>query len=170
LKKEKLNRSSSILEGTDPMVGAGIILAAATLPGWASSVSAEDVTKPDDEKVNDEFAVTESLTGVAGDPKVGRKTFVKNKLNNRPACPANKEMSDLQLHGEVGPSLDGLASRCKPEQLRMFVINSKYVFGPATVMPGLYSLKVGEHVRTDLVGETILSAQQVEVSSPVCRP
>jgi len=29
-------------------------------------------------------------------------------------------------------------------------------------MPGFYSLKVGQHVREDLVGKTILTAQQVE--------
>jgi sulfur-oxidizing protein SoxX len=47
-------------------------------------------------------------------------------------------------------------------QLRAIVTNSKAVFGPDTVMPGFYSLDVGKHVRKDLVGKTILSAQQVE--------
>jgi hypothetical protein len=83
------------------MVGAGITLAAATLPGGASFVSSEDVTRPGDVKANDEFAVTGSLIGV---------------------------------------------------------INLKSVFGPDAVMPGLYSLKVGKHVRTDSAGKTILSA------------
>lgn len=118
------------------MVGAGVTLAAATLSGGASPVSSENVTKPDDVNVNDEFAVTESLTGVAGDPTAGRKTYVNKKLGNRLACHANKEMSDLQLHGKVGPPLDGVASRYRPEQLRAIVIDSKSVFGPDTVMPG----------------------------------
>ena len=150
------------MEGTGPMVGAGNALAAATLPGGAFFVSSEDVTTSDDVKVNVEFALTESLTRVAGDPNVGRETYVNKKLGNRPACHANKEMSDLQLPGEVSRPPDGVASRYKPEQLCTILTNSKTVFGPDTVMPGQYSLKFGKHGRTDLVGKTILSAQQVE--------
>ena len=53
-------------------------------------------------------------------------------------------------------------SRWTPAQLRAIVIDSKVVFGPDTVMPGFYSLKVGKNPRKDLVGKTILSAAQVE--------
>jgi sulfur-oxidizing protein SoxX len=144
------------------MVGARIILAAATFLVGTSSVIAGDVIKPDDVKVNGDLAVAESLTGKAGDPKAGRKTFVNKKLGNCLACHANKEMSDQQFHGEVGPPLDGVAGRYKPGQLRAIVINSKAVFGPDTVMPGFYSLKVGKHVRKDLVGKTILTAAEIE--------
>ena len=35
-------------------------------------------------------------------------------------------------------------------------------FGPETMMPGFYSLDVGINVREDLVGKTILTAQEVE--------
>ena len=66
------------------------------------------------------------------------------------------------FHGNVGPSLDGVADRWKPAELRAIVTDSKQVFGPETVMPGFYSLNVGVNVRKDLVGKTILTAQQVE--------
>jgi sulfur-oxidizing protein SoxX len=46
--------------------------------------------------------------------------------------------------------------------LRAIVSDSKKVFGSETVMPGFYSLNVGVNVRKDLVGKTILTAQQVE--------
>jgi L-cysteine S-thiosulfotransferase len=46
--------------------------------------------------------------------------------------------------------------------LRAIVTDAKQVFGPQTVMPGFYSLHVGVDVRKDLIGKTILSAQQVE--------
>lgn len=144
------------------MVGARFIVAAAAILVGTSAVVAGDVIKPDDVKVTKDLAVNDSLTGKPGDPKAGRKTFVNKKLGNCLACHANKEMSDQQFHGEVGPPLDGVASRYKPEQLRAIVINSKSVFGPDTVMPGFYSLKVGKHVRKDLVGKTILTAAQVE--------
>jgi len=71
-------------------------------------------------------------------------------------------MSEQLFHGEVGPPLDGVASRWNAAQLRAIVVNSKAVFGPETVMPGFYSLEVGKHVRKDLVGKTILTAEQVE--------
>jgi len=62
----------------------------------------------------------------------------------------------------VGPALDDVASRWEEPMLRAIVANSKQVFTDETVMPGFYSLKVGQHVREDLVGKTILTAQQVE--------
>ena len=55
-----------------------------------------------------------------------------------------------------------MAERWTPEELRAIVINSKAVFGEQTVMPGFYSLDVGVNVREDLVGKTILTAEQVE--------
>lgn len=144
------------------MVGTRFILAAAALLVGASSVVAADATKPDDVKFNDDLAVTQSLTGKPGDPKAGAKVFANKKLGNCLACHANKDMANQLFHGEVGPALDGVASRYKPGQLRAIVVNSKAVFGPDTVMPGFYSLKVGVHVRKDLVGKTILTANEVE--------
>ena len=63
---------------------------------------------------------------------------------------------------DVGPVLDGVADRWSAEELRAIVVNSKAVFGEETVMPGFYSLEVGKFVSEDLVGKTILSAQEVE--------
>jgi len=71
-------------------------------------------------------------------------------------------MSEQLFHGEIGPLLDGVAGRRAPEELRAIVVNSKAVFGPQTVMPGFYSLDVGKDVRKDLVGKTILTAEEVE--------
>ena len=78
------------------------------------------------------------------------------------ACHQVSAQSKELFHGDVGPSLDGAGSRWKPEELRAIVTDSKQVFGPETVMPGFYSLNVGMDVRKDLVGKTILTAQQVE--------
>lgn len=120
-----------------------------------------DTVAPDAVSFED-GAVVASLTGGAGDPVKGRTVFANRKLGNCLACHANSDMSDQLFHGEVGPSLDGAATRWKPEMLRTIVVNAKAVFTEQTVMPGFYSLEVGENVRKDLIGKTILSAQQVE--------
>ena len=106
--------------------------------------------------------VAVSLTGMAGNPEKGAEVFTNKKLGNCLACHENSAMKTQLFQGDVGPSLDGIGRRRNPEELRAIVSNSKEVFGPDTVMPGFYSLKVGVDVRKDLVGKTILSAQQVE--------
>jgi sulfur-oxidizing protein SoxX len=110
----------------------------------------------------DESAVKASLTGAPGDPQAGAKVFKDKKLGNCLACHENSAMKNELFHGNVGPSLDGIGKRRPPGQIRAIVVNSKSVFGPDTVMPGFYSLQVGTDVRKDLVGKTILTAQQVE--------
>lgn len=120
-----------------------------------------DVTAPGDVKIEN-LAISTPLTGQAGDAAAGKEVFANRKLGNCLACHANSDMSDQLFHGEVGPSLDGAATRWKPEMLRTIVVNAKAVFSDETVMPGFYSLEVGEDVRKDLIGKTILSAQQIE--------
>ena len=110
----------------------------------------------------EDLAVSASLTGVPGNAEEGAKVFKDRSLGNCLACHANKAMEKELFHGTVGPAMDGAGSRWEPEQLRAIVADSKKVFGDETVMPGFYSLDVGEKVREDLVGKTILTAQQVE--------
>ena len=136
-----------------------VVAAAAMIAGTNLAMAAD--TPPDHVKIVD-GKVMASLTGKPGDPAAGRKFFSDKKLGNCLACHANKEMSDQLFHGEIGPSLDGVAERWSPQQLRAILVNSKAVFGDETVMPGFYSLKVGKDVRKDLVGKTILTAEQVE--------
>lgn len=118
-------------------------------------------TAPEDVKFED-MAVNESLTGQPGNPEEGAKVFSDRKAGNCLACHANKEKSKELFHGTVGPSLDGVASRYEPAQLRAIVANAKMIFTEDTVMPGFYSLKVGANVAKDRQGQTILTAQQVE--------
>lgn len=137
-----------------------VILSASAALMIASASHAADVT-PRDVDFTD-YVVKASLTGMRGDPDAGAKVFIDRKLGNCLACHANADMKDQLFHGNVGPALDGVADRYSPEQLRAIVADAKKVFGDQTVMPGFYSLNVGVHVRKDLVGKTILTAQQVE--------
>jgi sulfur-oxidizing protein SoxX len=127
----------------------------------ASTAVAYSETAPNDVHIMD-MKVSESLTGTAGDPAAGRKAFADRKLGNCLACHAVSDQSEQLFHGDVGPSLDGVADRWAPEELRAIVVNSKAVFSEDTVMPGFYTLEVGINVAKDFVGKTILSAQQVE--------
>lgn len=124
--------------------------------GFAAQVEPADV------KFNDDNAIEESLTGAEGDADSGRELFVARKLGNCLACHENSDVKNEQFHGNVGPSLDGAGTRWTEPQLRSIVVNSKKMFTADTVMPGFYSLEVGANPRKDLVGKTILTADQVE--------
>jgi sulfur-oxidizing protein SoxX len=117
---------------------------------------------PADVKFTEDNTVEASLTGAPGDPAKGRETFANRRLGNCLACHANSDMKDQLFHGDVGPSLDGVASRWNEAQLRAILVDSKKVFTDATVMPGFYTLNVGINVREESVGKTIISAQDVE--------
>ena len=135
------------------------ILAALSV-ALANSAFAEDVP-PADVKMVD-MKVDTPIAPVAGNAEEGAKTFKDGKLGNCLACHANKAMIKDLFHGNVGPELDGVASRYEPAQLRAILINAKAVFGEQSMMPGFYSLDVGKNVREESVGKTVLTAQQVE--------
>ncbi len=134
---------------------AAIFLLAGTSISNAEIIAPENVTIVDGE-------VAMSLTGSAGNAEAGATVFGNKKLGNCLACHANKDMVKQLFHGDVGPEMDGVADRWEPQQLRAILVNSKAVFGDETVMPGFYSLEVGQDVRKDLIGKTILSAEQIE--------
>lgn len=136
------------------------ILAVGILSTAMSVAVAADV-EPDKVQFSD-GEVAMSLTGVAGDPAAGAKTVADKKLGNCLACHAISALSKELFHGDVGPSLDGVADRWSEAQLRAIVADSKQVFGDETVMPGFYSLNVGVNVGKDFVGKTILGPQDVE--------
>ena len=137
-----------------------VALAALIVAGAAASAISADVA-PADVKFED-MEVKTSLTGAAGNPEEGAKTLASRSLGNCLACHAVQALSKEQFHGDVAPSLDGVADRWTPEQLRAIVVDAKQVFTEESMMPGFYSLNVGLNVREDLVGKTILTAQQVE--------
>ena len=136
-------------------------LLAVALASLAGTALAAGVTPPQDVVITD-MAIGQSLTGAAGDPAEGRKVFVNRSLGNCLACHAVTALEDEQFHGEVGPPLDGVADRWSEAELRAIIVNSKEALSPETIMPGFYTLDVGINVRKDLVGKTILTAEEVE--------
>lgn len=126
----------------------------------AGAAFAGGAVAPTDVKFED-GAVAESLTGTAGDPAEGRAAFAGRKLGNCLACHANSDMPEESFHGEVGPSLDGVAGRWSEAELRGIVSDSKKTF-EGTIMPAFY---VDSGLNRPLEGfedATVLTAQQVE--------
>jgi len=134
-------------------------IAAATLLISGSAVAG--VVAPGDVQFVD-AAVPVSLTGVAGDPAKGREWFANRKLGNCLACHANDDLAEEQFHGEIGPYLEGIGDTYTEAELRAIVINSKEVFGDATIMPAFYKTDGLNRVAKKFAGKTILSAEQVE--------
>lgn len=117
--------------------------------------------KPGEVKIVD-GVVTTPLTDQPGDPEKGRQWFLGRKLGNCLACHVNSDMAKEPYHGEVGPPLDGVADRWKPEELRAILVNSKEALSPDTIMPSFYRDTGFNRVAEQFAGKTILTAQQVE--------
>jgi len=83
--------------------------------------AANDVVPPA-QVVIENLSVAESVSGAAGDAEAGKLVFANRKLGNCLACHANEDLANELFHGEVGPSLDGVASRWTAEQLRAIVV------------------------------------------------
>lgn len=143
------------------MIGKKQILSGVVVLATVTTAFGMGPIAPNDVKIVD-GAMEASVSGAAGDPVAGRKIFSDRKLGNCLACHAISDQKEHLFHGEVGPELDGVADRWNEAELRAIVVNSKTIFSEETVMPGFYSLDVGKDVREDLIGKTILTAQQVE--------
>lgn len=106
-------------------------------------------------------SVPEALTDKAGNAKAGRKTAINRKQGNCLACHAISSQANQPFHGEVGPSLDGVADRYSEGELRLILVNSKKVF-EGTIMPAFFNVSGYSRINKKFAGKTILSAQQVE--------
>jgi len=134
----------------------------------ASTVAMAGTTAPSDVSFDDQGAVTNSLSGAAGDPESGKAVMTTRGLGNCIACHEVSELSDFPFHGEIGPPLDGVAGRWSAEELRGIVANAKMTF-PDTMMPAFYKTDgfirpgngfTGKAAEGEL--EPLLSAQQIE--------
>lgn len=138
----------------------GLALAFGT---WAmmSGLAVAAEVAPGDVQFEDLMVAT-PVADQPGDPEAGAAIVANRGLGNCLACHTVSALAAEQFHGDVAPALDGAADRWPPELLRAIVIDAKQVFGEESMMPGFYSLNVGINVRKDLVGKTILTAQEVE--------
>ncbi|OHV18166.1 sulfur oxidation c-type cytochrome SoxX [Methylorubrum extorquens] len=107
-------------------------------------------------------AIPDPLTDKPGDAASGAKVVVNRRQGNCLGCHQISSLKTESFHGEVGPSLDGVAGRWDAAHLRMIVVNPKHVFSEATVMPAFYRVDGLSRVRAEFQGKPILTTQQVE--------
>ncbi len=105
--------------------------------------------------------IPESLTGRPGNPEDGLKWFVNRKLGNCLACHKVSALEGEPYHGEIGPSLDGVASRLSEGEMRLRLVDPK-VINPDTIMPAFFRSSGLRNVMEKFKGKTILTAQQIE--------
>lgn len=146
-----------------PFVAGALVAAlAGTVPNLVSAgeVAPGDVTYKDG-------AIDTSLSGTPGDPAQGRAVMGDRGLGNCVACHQVSALSDVPWHGEVGPSLDGVAGRWDESQLRGIVANAKMTFD-GTIMPAFYKVdgftRPGDEFTGNAAKELtpLLTAQQIE--------
>jgi sulfur-oxidizing protein SoxX len=122
-----------------------------------------------DEVVYDEYgAIDAPLTDQPGDPEAGKVVMTTRGQGNCIACHQVTELDAFPFHGNVGPSLDGIAAFRSEAELRGIVANAKHTF-PETIMPAFY--KTQGYVRpgdafTGKAGTeplpSLLTGQQIE--------
>lgn len=138
-----------------PVLG-GVLLAAA---GMAMPAAA-----PADELVSfavvDGHSIPKSLTGKPGDPVKGRAVAIHRKKGNCLAC-HEMPIPEQPYHGQVGPNLAGVGSRLTEGEIRLRIVNPKYV-NPHTIMPAFYRTEGLHRVAKKFQGKPMLTAEEVE--------
>ncbi len=124
----------------------------------AASAGAADLVKY---KIVKNDSITKSLTGKPGNPDEGKKVFINRRQGNCLTCHVVTALKKEPFHGNIGPTLDGVAERMNEGQMRLQVVNSK-VKNPDTIMPAFYKADGFVGVKKEFEGKTVLTAEQVE--------
>ncbi|NNG03888.1 MAG: sulfur oxidation c-type cytochrome SoxX [Inquilinus sp.] len=111
-------------------------------------------------RVVDGFSIPEPLTAAPGDPERGRAVAINRRQGNCLSCHV-MPIAEQPFHGEVGPSLYGVANRYDAAELRLRVVDAKVV-NPDSFMPAFYRTEGLHDVSEAFRDKPILDAQQVE--------
>ena len=104
-------------------------------------------------------AITQSLTGKAGEPVRGRGLVVE-RANTCILCHSGP-FPEEKFQGDLAPNLAGSGSRWSEGQLRLRLVDASRL-NPATIMPSYYRVDGLERVGPAWRGKPILSAEQIE--------
>ncbi len=123
---------------------------------------------PDDVTYDEYGEVMVSLSGQPGDPVVGKEIMVERGKGNCIACHQVTALEEYPFHGEVGPSLDGIAERRTDVELRGILANPKMTY-EGTIMPAFYRTSGFTRPGDEFTGEAaagplapLLTAQEIE--------
>ena len=125
--------------------------------GLAMAAVAAVADAPD--YIIENYAIAAPLSAVPGDAERGRAIAVDRGLGNCLSCHALP--IDAEFFGTTGPTLDGVARRLSPAQLRLRLVDPKVV-NPLTMMPAYYKTAGLNRVAPAFAGKPILDAQQIE--------
>lgn len=110
---------------------------------YSSSSIAMEI-EPSKVEFSENGEIETPLTEQPGDPIRGVEVMVTRGLGNCIACHKVTELQDYPFHGEVGPTLDGVATKFAAPELRGIVVNAKKTF-PDSMMPSFYHM--GPYIR-----------------------
>ena len=100
------------------------------------------------------------LTTTPGRYIEGQKAFQNRDKGHCLLC-HRLSASDEHFQGNIGPSLDGVATRLDPQQIRYRIVDNSRL-NHQTLMPAYFQTEGLVQVAADFEGKTILSAQDVE--------
>jgi len=104
-------------------------------------------------------AISQSLTGTAGDVTRGR-VLVVERSSTCILCHSGP-FPEQKFQGDLAPSLAGSGSRWSEGQLRLRLVDASRL-NAATIMPSYYRVDGLDRVGTAWRGKPILSAEQIE--------
>lgn len=110
---------------------------------------------------SDLAGIIRPLAESIGDPARGRVVMIEKEKGNCLACHRVPALSEVPLHGDVGPNLTGVGGRFTEAQLRQIVVDPKTFF-PNTVMPAFHISPDFQRVPRNLAGNTVLAPGEVE--------
>jgi L-cysteine S-thiosulfotransferase len=105
-------------------------------------------------------AIPRSLTGKPGDAVRGREISFSRERGNCIVCHA-MPAPDERLHGDVGPSLRGVADRLSEGQMRLRLVDGRRV-NASSIMPSYYRANGLKRVAAAYAGKTVLTAEEIE--------
>jgi len=108
----------------------------------------------------DEDSILAPLTDTEADPVRGKLVFSERDQAHCVLCHVVTGL-DVPFQGNVGPDLSLVSTRLSPAQLRLRVVDYQIV-SPGALMPSYYRIHDLYQVQDDYIGQSILTAQQVE--------
>ena len=109
---------------------------------------------------NGEDAITDSLTGVKGDPARGRAIVANRQVGLCLLCHSGP-FPEERFQGNLAPDLRGAGTRSSESQLRLRIVDSGRI-NPATIMPAYHRTEGLTRVAPAWRGKPVLSAEQIE--------
>ncbi len=103
--------------------------------------------------------VPQPLAGRRGDAEQGRAIAFDPLRGNCTICHAIPP--ETRFHGDLGPSLDGVADRLSEGELRLRMIDSRSM-NADTIMPSYYRVERLNRVGSAFRDRPVLEAQEIE--------